>query len=72
MSPAMKKGRIAIVGTGAAGVADRAFGALNAAGIDGRVGDLGERIAQVRVHVERIPEALRLLHAELLEPEDER
>ena len=67
-----EEGRIAIVGTGAAGVADRAFGALNAAGIDGRVGDLGERIAQVRVHVERIPEALRLLHAELLEPEDER
>lgn len=67
-----EEGLIAIVGTGAAGVADRAFGVLNAAGIDGRASDMGERMAQVRVHVERIPDALRLLHAELLESEDER
>jgi aspartate kinase len=64
-----EEGRIAIVGTGAGDVAERAFGSLHAAGIDGRASDMSERAARVRVHVERIPEALRLLHAELLDSE---
>ena len=64
-----EEGRIAIVGTGAGDVAERALGALHAAGIDGRASDMSERAARVRVHVERIPEALRLLHAELLDSE---
>jgi aspartate kinase len=63
------EGRISLVGTGAAEVATSALELMIASGIDARDGGSDDRMARFRVHVERIPEALRLLHQEFFESE---
>ncbi len=63
------EGRITIVGTTATDKVPQLLDVLNAEGIDGRHGDSGDRMARVRVHVERIPDALRCIHRELFEKE---
>lgn len=62
-------GRITIVGTQASARADEALAALSEAGIDGRDDGRSDRMARVRVHTERIPEALRSLHQRFFETE---
>jgi len=63
------EGRITLVGTAATARIPELLETLNAEGIDGRRGDSGDRMARVRVHVERIPDALRSIHKELFESE---
>jgi len=65
------EGRITIVGKAAAERIPELLDVLNADGIDGRRGDTGNRMARIRVHVERIPDALRSIHRELFEREAE-
>ncbi|MEA1902216.1 MAG: hypothetical protein U9N56_01680, partial [Actinomycetota bacterium] len=62
-------GTITIVGTAAKSRADDAFELLLGEGIDVRDGGQVDRQASLRVHVERIPDALRSLHEEFFETE---
>lgn len=63
------EGRVTLVGSEAEENADRAVKALVNHGIDVRHGDPADRMARFRVHVERIPDALRSLHREFFESE---
>lgn len=65
-----EEGWVTLVGTAAPDRSARAVEVLITAGIDGRAGDRGERMARFRVHVERIPDALRSLHQEFFESEE--
>lgn len=60
-------GVVTLVGRTAGENREQALGALSESGIDGRLGATYERMAQFRVHVERIPDALRSLHGEFFE-----
>lgn len=64
-----EEGWVTLVGTEAKKSAERAVQVLTSTGIDGRPGETGERLARFRVHVERIPDALRSLHREFFEME---
>lgn len=64
-----EEGWVTLVGKAAPGSSERAIEVLTAAGIDGRAGEAGERMARFRIHVERIPDALRSLHQEFFETE---
>jgi len=61
------EGRITIVGRSAMSMTPTLLDTLTDLGIDGRPGETGERMARVRVHVERISDALRSIHRELFE-----
>lgn len=61
------EGRITIVGTSAKDKVSGLLENLTDEGIDGRPGTTGERMARVRVHVERISDALRSIHSGLFE-----
>ena len=61
------EGRITIVGTSAKARVSGLLENLTDEGIDGRPGASGERMARIRVHVERISDALRSIHRELFE-----
>lgn len=63
------EGRITIVGTSARSMAPALLETLTDVGIDGRPGETGERMARIRVHVERITDALRSMHEQLFEQE---
>jgi aspartate kinase len=63
------EGRVTLVGTHAEEKAERALALLRDVGIDARPGSSGVRMMQMRIHIERIPEALRLLHHEFFESE---
>lgn len=63
------EGRITVVGTAASARLDEILAVLKAEGIDGRRGEVGERMARVRVHVDRITDALSSIHRELFEKE---
>lgn len=65
------EGRITIVGSAASVKIPSLLTTLTAQGIDGRLGASGDRMARVRVHTERIPDALRSIHRELFEQESE-
>ncbi len=62
-------GTITMVGSGAPGRTDDALQLLLDAGIDVRDGGKNERMTRMRVHVERIPDALRSLHERFFETE---
>lgn len=64
-----EEGWVTLVGTEAQANADRALKTLVVGGIDGRSGGCDGRSARFRVHSERIPEGLRLLHREFFESE---
>lgn len=61
------EGRITLVGAAAPSRAELMVETLLAADIDGRHGQTGARMAGIRVHVDRIGDALRCLHAELFD-----
>lgn len=65
-----EEGVVTLVGRTAPKHRDHAMDVLLAAEIDGRPGDPEERMARFRVHVERIPDALRSLHREFFESEE--
>lgn len=62
-------GMVTLVGTEAAASIDRAMKTLTDSGVDVRRGTPADRMARLRVHVERIPDALRSLHEEFFESE---
>lgn len=62
-------GTITIVGRAAGALVDDIHRVLIEAGIDVRDGGKNDRMARVRVHSERIPDALRCLHQEFFETE---
>ncbi len=64
-----EEGLVTLVGSEASANAERALKSLTSSGIDGRRGDPAQRMARFRVHVERIPDALRSLHQEFFESE---
>ena len=63
---------LTVVGTGSGERIAGLIEALTRQGIDGRPGETGLRMARIRVHVERITDALRSLHRELFELETSR
>lgn len=63
------EGRITVVGSLAGEKVDGLVESLVGAGIDGRHGEKSDRMARIRVHVERIGDAMRSIHRELFETE---